>query len=529
VRTFLDRLYFSPLGNRPGGPANASGYLSRFDEMVARANDMMLGGVSISTAAGVERVDEILAAKDAGLRLLLVDRASIARSMGVSESGPEVQAALEKVEAAARRAEVPLGATAASREEARNLHSLGYRHVIIGSDLDAMAWAHDRFSDIPRDAAREPAQLRDRIGAPEPSINLINGWLKEGKVVHLGFLMSADKSMALDMAERTNALWIDAEHGAFTVEQVRDIMQSLPPQAQVVVRVGGYNHPDIIPMLDAGAKGVVAPNVNSAEEAGAFVRTVKGHRPDATAVVMIETRRGVENADVIVHVPGVDAVHLGPYDLSLSLGAPMGSPEHNAAVARVEEAVRSAGVPLGGVALLRSRSYARHDAGYQFLTTVSDQEATLAYFRRALAPGTDEARVRVVRAGEEDPLRRYVTTTVLPEQDAPWQVRPDGTRVRLFHAGDELTVQVVSKDGTAVVGTSFDHAHREGQITIVERGRSRMEIDGVQIDLGAGDIVYIPSGVRHRFTDMSEDIRVIDLLLPRRAADPFAAPSSAGR
>jgi mannose-6-phosphate isomerase-like protein (cupin superfamily) len=221
----------------------------------------------------------------------------------------------------------------------------------------------------------------------------------------------------------------------------------------------------------------------------------------------------------------VDVVHLGPYDLSLSLRAPMGSPEHRAAVARVEEAVRGAGVPLGGVALPRSRSYQMRGNGYQFLTTVSDQEATLAYFRQSLSPSADEPRVRVVRAGEEDPLRRYVTTTVLPEQDAPWQVRSDGTRVRLFHAGDDLTVQVVSKEGTAVVGTSFDHAHSEGQITIVERGRSRMEIDGVQMDLGPGDIVYIPGGVRHRFTDMSEDIRVIDLLIPRRAADPFAPPS----
>ena len=132
-----------------------------------------------------------------------------------------------------------------------------------------------------------------------------------------------------------------------------------------VVRVPS-NEPGIIGRaLDAGALGVIVPLVNSADEArravaacrfppdgtrssGPLVPRVR-HGQDYQAEVndvvacipMIETRQAVENVDEILAVPGIDAVYVGPNDLSLSYGlAPSvdndGDP-FNSALARVVE------------------------------------------------------------------------------------------------------------------------------------------------------------------------------------------------
>lgn len=504
VRAFLDRLFFSPVGNRPGGPAYASGFLSRFTEMVQHANDVVLGGVSIGTPRGVERIDEIVATSDAGLNLVMVDAAALARAYSTPE---ELQAAVQRVEDSARRAGVALGARAATREEAEALSQRGYRHVVLGSDVGAVQSAFGRYENALRDPARVPDR---RPGEWNP----VNRWLREGKVAEVGFLMTPDLEMARTLASRTDALWIDAEHGPYAPEDVKALLAALPPEFPVLVRVQKGDHPDIAPYLQAGARGIIAPNVASAAEAADFVQRVKSQNPDATAVVMIETRPGLENADAIARTPGADLLHLGPYDLALSLRTTLGSDVHRAAVARIEAAANGAGIPLGGASPTRTRTAELTGRGYRFLTTVSDQEAVLGTFRGLFAEPAPQ--VRVVRAGTEDPLARYVGPTVL--QDAPWQTRADGTQVRVFHLGDDLTVQAVRKDA-ARIGGVFEHAHPETQITIVEKGRSRMEILGQTYELSEGDMVVIPGGVTHRFTDLTSEIQVIDLLVPRRQGD----------
>jgi 4-hydroxy-2-oxoheptanedioate aldolase len=106
-----------------------------------------------------------------------------------------------------------------------------------------------------------------------------------------------------------------------------------------------WNSPDhIMKALDAGAEGIIVPMVSSAAEAAAAVAATKyppegtrswgpvraaldvpGYSPRAgnsrtLLAVMIETPGGVENADEILSVPGVDAVYIGPSDLALSHG-----------------------------------------------------------------------------------------------------------------------------------------------------------------------------------------------------------------
>lgn len=373
VRAFLDRLFFSPLGNRPGGPAYASGFLARFSEMVQEANGAILGGVGISTARGVERIEALVETVEAGLTLVMVDPAGIARSMGVASGSPRHRAALARVEQAARRAGVALGGPASSREEAAEMSLRGYRHVVLGSDLSAVREAFGRYENARRDPARAP-DLRPGEWNP------VNRWLREGRVAEVGFLMTPDLALARELAGHTDALWIDAEHGPFSPEAVRSLLAELPADHPVLVRVQGSDHPDIATYLQAGARGIIAPNVGSAAEAAGFVARVKGRNPQATAVVMLETRQGLEHADEIAAIPGIDVLHLGPYDLALSLRTAIGSEQHRDAVARLEEAARRHGVSLGGASPNRTRTAEMAERGYGLVTTVSDQEAVLGTF-----------------------------------------------------------------------------------------------------------------------------------------------------
>ncbi len=97
---------------------------------------------------------------------------------------------------------------------------------------------------------------------------------------------------------------------------------------------------------------------------------------DNTLVVcMIETKEGLENADEIAAVEGVDVVHVGSNDLLTSLGCPgtFGSPEHIAAVDRVMAAAKKHGKVFGFGGdrnIPRQMEFIRK--GARFLTTNSD-------------------------------------------------------------------------------------------------------------------------------------------------------------
>ena len=70
---------------------------------------------------------------------------------------------------------------------------------------------------------------------------------------------------------------------------------------------------------------------------------------EIAVIVQAEHARAVENIEAIVRVPGVDAVLLGPYDLSASLGlmGEIDAPAVVAAIGRVTDACRAAGMPMG--------------------------------------------------------------------------------------------------------------------------------------------------------------------------------------
>jgi 2-dehydro-3-deoxyglucarate aldolase len=170
-------------------------------------------------------------------------------------------------------------------------------------------------------------------------------------------------------------LFIDCEHGAIETRDLATILQAVSHRAACIVRVPEAAETPIKKVLDLGAHGIIVPQVNSPEQAASVVRwaryapegargvgLARAHGYGVTmreylsaanreiaVIVQAEHVSAVEHIEAIVAVPGVDAVLLGPYDLSASLGK-MGQLDDPAVVAALDHVIavcRTAGMPLG--------------------------------------------------------------------------------------------------------------------------------------------------------------------------------------
>ncbi len=145
--------------------------------------------------------------------------------------------------------------------------------------------------------------------------------------------------------------FIDTEHGGFDLETVQDVcrvaqMAGICP----VVRVVDLHYGLVARALDSGAQGIIFPRMEDPKLLETALSWTKfppegvrgyGLQPSQTAycglsfnevmahlnantltVVQIESRRAVEAREEILSVPGIDAVMIGPADLSISLGVP---------------------------------------------------------------------------------------------------------------------------------------------------------------------------------------------------------------
>jgi len=170
-------------------------------------------------------------------------------------------------------------------------------------------------------------------------------------------------------------LFLDGEHSPLDPLTLQRLMQAAGSSTACVVRLAAGEEIHVKKALDAGATGIIAPMVNSAQHAARVVRWAR-YAPQGTrgvglgraqgyglrmaeymaaaneqtaVIVQAEHIEAVENMAEIVAVPGLDAVFVGPYDLSASLGrlGQVTHPEVTAAIGRVTEICRAAGMPLG--------------------------------------------------------------------------------------------------------------------------------------------------------------------------------------
>jgi 4-hydroxy-2-oxoheptanedioate aldolase len=193
---------------------------------------------------------------------------------------------------------------------------------------------------------------------------------------------------------------VDMQHGVIDYQQMVVMLQAVSSTPVTpLVRVP-WNEPGIIgKTLDAGARGVIIPMVNTREEAERAVWACRyapaGGRSygplranysagfdyfdhandDVICIVMIETRDAVGRIDEILSVPGIDAVYIGPADLSITLGLPP-APDHDEAIfsdaiARILDGCHAHGV-VPGIAGNQKTAPKRVEQGFRLVEVASD-------------------------------------------------------------------------------------------------------------------------------------------------------------
>lgn len=229
----------------------------------------------------------------------------------------------------------------------------------------------------------------------------------------LGFGVQHLRSMSTPMLAAASGhdwLFIDCEHGAFSVQEATQLcLAALPTGITPILRVCADALDEGTRALDNGAMGIVVPHVDTAKQArriaDAFHYPSQGHRswggspaiygyrPPSPAeaqkalnaeiltVVMIESPEGVENADAIAAVDGVDVLLMGTSDLTAELGiaGQIGHPKVVDAYAAVIKACRKHGKFAGMGGVYDEENASRYiGMGAQFLLSGNDHAYLMA-------------------------------------------------------------------------------------------------------------------------------------------------------
>src|ERR1700727_2602774 len=185
----------------------------------------------------------------------------------------------------------------------------------------------------------------------QPSKNAVLQRLARGEpLLSLG-IRNARTAEIVRMAKTAGfgLVWIDLEHSSISIDCAVQIIASAADQGmEAWVRVPERDYGVVGRLLDGGATGIIAPRVETAEEAQKVVNAARfpprGQRsqtallPQAkyrrmsaaelmrcaelatTVHILIESAEGVRNADAIAAIDGVDILHVGMNDLSVDLG-----------------------------------------------------------------------------------------------------------------------------------------------------------------------------------------------------------------
>ena len=235
--------------------------------------------------------------------------------------------------------------------------------------------------------------------------NHVKQALREGRAT-FGCWFSLGDLCATRVLARVGFDWltVDLEHAPIDWSQAAMLFAAIAdagcaPIARVPQGTSDY----IKRVLDAGAWGIVVPMVNTVEQAEVAIRAAKypplGNRSlggtmhamnfDATSaeyygrandeimvILQTESPEGVENANRIYRLPGIDVAFVGPADLRAQMRLPDGSEasdeEYEKLIAQVVDAGKRAGIATGMLCFDPASALARAEQGMRFLGVGSD-------------------------------------------------------------------------------------------------------------------------------------------------------------
>ena len=225
--------------------------------------------------------------------------------------------------------------------------------------------------------------------------------LRRGAVLN-GTMLTLPNAAAAEVLAGVGFDWlfVDAEHGPFDLGDVAAVLQAAGERTACVVRVPALDAVAIKRTLDLGAAGIIVPQINNAAQAAMAVQHARysplGSRgvglarahdygrdfagyleranADTALIVQAEHAQAARNIDSIIAVEGIDAVLVGPYDLSASLGrtGQLDHPEVVAAIEHITEHCRAAGMPLGIFGMNAAAVRAPALRGYTLLCAAID-------------------------------------------------------------------------------------------------------------------------------------------------------------
>lgn len=260
--------------------------------------------------------------------------------------------------------------------------------------------------------------------------NPVKAALKAGQP-QVGTWLSLGDVFAARLMARVGFPWltVDLEHSPIGWTNAGQLFGAVADAGcTCFARVPRGDHDYIKRVLDAGAHGIIVPMVNTVEEAKLAIaaakypptgnRSVGGsmhamnfgatagdyykHANDEVMVILqTESPLGVENAEEIYSLPGVDAIFVGPNDLAAQMRAPDGreaTPEEfNAMLARILATGKKCGTPVGIHVQTAEQAQQRIAEGWQFIALGSElrfmvTEAQQMVAKLNLKSGSDLAR-----------------------------------------------------------------------------------------------------------------------------------------
>ncbi len=261
--------------------------------------------------------------------------------------------------------------------------------------------------------------------------NPVKGALAAGQP-QIGTWLSLPCPFSARLMARAGFPWltVDLEHSPIDWETAAAMFGAIADAGCVpLARVPRGDHDLIKRVLDGGAMGIVVPMVNTVEQARTAIAAAKypptGNRSiggtwsalsfeagvgeyferandEILVILQTESPEGIENADAIYALPGVDAVFVGPNDLFWQMKAADGTPptpdEFEAALQQVLAAGKRAGTPVGLHVQSVDDVRRRVDEGWQFLALKSEMKMMLEQA---------DADVRALGMTAADDLARY--------------------------------------------------------------------------------------------------------------------------